>query len=237
MKKTVIISHKADEMINLLRNDGYDIIMTESNKSVDERIADHADISFFFDGNDTLFVAKELSHSAEKLRKFCKNIIILGDNLGDIYPSDVRLNCVRLGNFFICNTNTVSQTILSHINKLGCTVIDVSQGYTKCSVVPVNNNSIITDDKSVADSCKAYGIDVLYISKGDVLLSGFSYGFIGGTAGLLSYNKLYFNGDISFHNNFKYIKEFLDERKVDFACVTKSLTDIGSIIPLYKIQE
>jgi hypothetical protein len=61
-------------------------------------------------------------------------------------------------------------------------IIDVKQGYTKCSVLPVSNNAFITDDISIYNQCVSFGIDVLYVGKGDVSLPGYNYGFIGGCA-------------------------------------------------------
>ena len=178
MKKAVILSHKAEVLIDFIKNKGISCFSEYINYSVSSKICDHADISFFFDGDDTLFVAKESEICVNSLKEFCENIIVLSENLGENYPEDVKLNCLRIGSNFICNSNTVSTVVLEHMKNKGVRIIDVKQGYAKCSVLPVSDNSLITDDISIYNSCIINGIDVLLVSKGDVKLSGYDYGFI-----------------------------------------------------------
>lgn len=237
MKKAVIVSKNAFLQSDYYKKHNIDILSFPYNPSVDSKIADHADVSFFFDGDDTLFVAKEMEHYIEKLRCYCKNIIILEKTLSNIYPNDVPLNCVRIGRNFICNKKTVSKKILEHMKAKNCRVIDVKQGYTKCSVLPVTDDALITDDNSIAPECRRHGIDVLLISKGEIALAGYDYGFIGGAGGKISADTVLFNGDITRHSDFDVINKFLNKYSITFYGTDDMLTDIGSILPLYKIQE
>lgn len=235
MLKTVILSPNAKSVIEFIKKSGISCFSDYSNNSVSENISDHADISFFFDGDDTLFIAKESEKSVKFLNEFCKNVIVISENLGNNYPEDVKLNCIRLGDYFICNLLTVSPDVLIHMKNKGMKIIDVKQGYTKCSVLPVSDNALITDDVSIYKSCMSAGLDVLYVSKGDVKLNGFDYGFIGGCAGRISKNLIVFCGNIKKHRDYKIILDFLDKYNVKYYCSDDELTDVGSILPVYKV--
>ena len=232
MKNTVIANRLFLGASEFLESNGIKILSFPDNPNIDKRVAHHSDLSFFFDGIDTLFVAAEFSEYADKLKEFCRNIVVIKKNLSEKYPEDVLLNCVCVGKNFICNTQTVAKEILSKMRASGYNVINVNQGYTKCSVIPVNKNALITDDESVYSECVKHGIDVLKVSKGSVSLNGFDYGFIGGTAGLVSENTILFNGNIKQHQDYKSIELFLEKYSVKVVCTEDRLTDIGSIIPI-----
>lgn len=232
MKKAVIASKLSECATEYLKNAGYDIITFRDNPNVDKRVAHHADLSFFFDGIDTMFIANEMSEYADLLNKYCKNVVVINKNLKKEYPGDVLLNCICTGRHFICNSETVSSEIFDKMKKSGYNIINVRQGYTKCSVVPVSNNAIITDDDSIFNECAKYGIDVLKISKGSVALIGFDYGFIGGAAGKISRNEIIFNGDITEHPDYEDIDLFLKKYGINAVSFKGKLEDIGSIIPI-----
>ncbi len=235
MKKKVILSSSAVYFAEYIKSLDIDVHTDYWNASVDKRISDHADISYFFDSKDTLFVSESVKETSVSFIDNCKDVVIVQDKQSENYPFDVQLNCVAVGKYFICNVKTVSAQILEHMENIGFKIISVKQGYTKCSVLPVTDNAIITDDSSVCDVCKKHNIDVLYISKGNVNLSGFPYGFIGGVGGKISENLILFNGDISKHCDYDKILMFLKQHKVDWVCAEGELVDIGSILPLYKV--
>ena len=235
MKKKVILSSSAVYLAEYIQSLGIDVHTDYCNLSVDKRISDHADISYFFDTQDTLFVAESVKETCGIFSNVCGDLVVVQDKQSENYPYDVQLNCVAVGKYFICNVNTVSAQILKHMKNLGFKIINVKQGYTKCSVLPVTDNAIITDDPSVCDACIMHNIDTLLVSKGNVNLQGFPYGFIGGVGGKISDNLILFNGDIRKHFDYKKIEMFLAKYNVDWVCAEGVLIDIGSILPLYKV--
>ena len=118
-------------------------------------------------------------------------------------------------------------------------ILSVRQGYTRCMCLPVDDNSFIVSDESIAKPLESQGASVLMISRGHIKLKGFDTGFIGGTAGNIYVNSgemtdqraIIFNGDLSVHPDFKAITEFIKSRNIlpvwfeDYG-----LEDIGSII-------
>lgn len=236
MIKAVIASKLSKVATDYLKNAGFEVLSFPENPNVDKRVAHHSDLSFFFDGNDTLFIENELSEYADLLKTYCQNVVVIKKKLGKEYPKDVLLNCVCVGKNFICNSETVSDEVFDKMKNSGYNIVDVKQGYTKCSVVPVSDNAIITDDESICAECKKCGIDVLKVSKGSVFLDGFDYGFIGGATGKISESEIIFNGDIDDHPDYKEIDLFLKKYGIKAISFKGKLEDIGSIIPIGGLQ-
>lgn len=237
MKRGVIASHLSEPIAEFLRKNGYDILTFPACNTVDSRVSHHSDLFFFFDGNNTLYMAEEMADFREILSRYCENVVVTTDKLGKSYPSDVPFNCVCVGKKFICNTKTVSPCILESMVRKGYDIIDVKQGYTKCSVAVVGENAIITDDESIYSECSRQGMDCLKVAKGSVHLSGFDYGFIGGTSGKISANEIIFNGDITKHPDYNKIEKFLNKYNIKAVYSSDVLTDIGSIITLQEEYE
>lgn len=232
MRKYILASSLKDSSASKLNELGYEIINFLGNPNLDKRIAHHADLSFFVFGRD-IFIAHEMAHLKDKLDAIGYNIFVETSVTEKLYPADVKLNCVAFGEYFMCNVDTVSQNVLSFMMKKGKTVINVRQGYTKCSVIPVGDNAIITDDEAICRKCRDYSIDVLKIKKGNVVLDGFDYGFIGGTAGELCNGIIAFNGDMFSHPDGEKMAEFIKKHnKTHLSLAEGELVDVGSLILL-----
>ncbi|MCD7827429.1 MAG: hypothetical protein LUG85_02695 [Clostridiales bacterium] len=216
-----------------LKQNGVKLLEFDGNPSVMPQVKYHSDLSFFYAGNNTVFTAAEAECTGRYLSSLGYCVIPLS-KLKAEYPFDVPLNCVAVGKHFICNTDTVSKKIFQYFSDRQYEIIPVSQGYTKCSVVPVTDKALITDDESIFRECILRGLDVLKVSKGNVELEGFPYGFIGGASGKIGDNLIAFNGDINTHENGEGIKKFLSSHGISYISLDKGkLVDVGSIIPLY----
>ena len=78
---------------------------------------------------------------------------------------------------------------------------------------------------------------MLLIRPGWIKLPGYNTGFLGGSCGKLSPDKLAFTGQLSSHPDGKAIRAFLEQRGV--AAVELShgpLVDTGGILPLKEIR-
>ncbi len=150
------------------------------------------------------------------------------------YPYDCGLCCVILGNTCIANINTIDPAIKKYCSAKCIKMIHVNQGYTKCSVAVVDENSIITSDHGISDVLSRAGYDVLTISDGFIRLKGYDTGFIGGCCGYIDNNTLAFWGDINNHPDHLIIKDYLSKKGKKYINIsdTEELTDYGSLIPL-----
>ncbi|MEG0291192.1 MAG: hypothetical protein RR495_00680 [Anaerovoracaceae bacterium] len=144
------------------------------------------------------------------------------------YPGNIIYNACSTGKYFIHNLKYTDKDLLYTATSLNQELINIKQGYAKCNILPINENSIITSDLGIAKKCS--NLDVLIISPGHIKLKGFDTGFIGGTSGIID-GTVVFNGDLSSHPDFKKIKDFITNKGL---CIkyfdSYPLEDIGSII-------
>lgn len=194
---------------------GREIIDISSEGVVDKGISDHPDI----------FLCK-MGISGSAPVYFAKR-----ENLGMDYPDDVSFNAACTGKYFIHNLKYTDPYLLEEAKKSGMTLIHIRQGYSKCSIVIVDETSIITYDEGIVKACKPYpDLKVLKISPGFVRLDGFDTGFIGGASGRIG-DEVIFNGDLSLHPDFVRIKDFIESRGLRCRWFSEyPLTDIGSIL-------
>lgn len=151
------------------------------------------------------------------------------ENLGAVYPHDIKYNAASTGKYFIHNLKYTDSHLLQAAKNKGQIMIDIKQGYAKCNITIVDENSIITSDSGIFHSC-ANHMDVLLIKSGHILLPGFDYGFIGGCSGKL-HDTVFFHGDLTSHPDFEAIKQFIEKRNLKCKWFgDHQLTDIGSVI-------
>ena len=145
------------------------------------------------------------------------------------YPMEAQLDFVSLGDRLIGH-----QEMLGYNNVLKKSqIIHVNQGYTKCNIVLINQNALITSDSSIANACRMNDFDVLQISPGFIELPGYSYGFIGGCCGLIAPDQLAICGELKTHPDYEDIIRFLYKHSINTVELSKGpLQDIGGIIPL-----
>lgn len=143
------------------------------------------------------------------------------------YPSDTALCGGRLGRYLFCRSASTDPALLESGE-----VLPVRQGYAKCSILPVNERSLITGDPSIAAAAKKAGLEVLEIRPGFILLEGYDTGFIGGCGGLLGPDRLYLTGKLR-HPDRDAILAFTRQRGVSVVEGSAScLVDAGSLLPL-----
>lgn len=224
----VIVSASDRGLIQALANMGINSLEISKNGDLAPYCADHSDILTYHLGNGRFIVDETAVNTFENY------------NISDIvhvhspYPDDCILNAADIGDYIICNSKITYKPILESAKKQHKQIINVNQGYAKCSVCIVKRNTIITDDASIYQECsKISGISILLVSKGSVCLKGQNYGFLGGTSGLLGEDLLFFNGDLTYHKDFLAIEQFLDYHNIKYTDIkNKPLTDVGSIIPI-----
>ena len=166
---------------------------------------------------------------------YCKlndNEVFVGDEnlLSSKYPGDIRYNACSTGKYFIHNLKYTDEKLIKRAKDLGLKLIDVKQGYTKCSIVAIDEDSVITYDEGICKALKSEGLNVLLINPGNVKLEGYDTGFIGGASGKIE-DEIVFNGNLRLHPDFDRIEKFISNRGLKLKYFTEyELTDIGSII-------
>ncbi|MBE6583360.1 MAG: hypothetical protein E7649_00070 [Ruminococcaceae bacterium] len=230
----VLIDERASvEAITALRNKGFEPILMPPSPHLQTGVSSHTDMLVFM-GFGRLFCHvsyyEQHKHIIDKICYASDLSLCLSDEKwSDKYPSDVLFNACLIGNTLICNEKSVSSLILDAARKDGCKVINVSQGYTQCSVCPVSDTAIITADKAIVKACQNCGFDVLLISEGHVYLPPYDFGFIGGASGLCG-DTVYFCGNIDLHPDAASIKAFCQKHgKTVVSLSGGELFDVGSL--------
>ncbi len=184
------------------------------------------------------FITENLAVVAPSAYKYYRDIIldkiILYKGAKDpdgTYPGDCAYNVAKVGKKIIGNLEYTDSVIKNLYSKLGYEFLNVNQGYTKCNLCIIDENSVITEDVGLYRALSANGMDVLKIPVGEVELKNFDNGFIGGASGFVNQRQIAFYGDISKCSYFKEIKKFINDRKVDIICLSQTkLKDFGSIL-------
>lgn len=232
----VIVSCEISEQMEFILN-SFEIYVNRlyGNFNVSHSIINHPDIYISHFSNNKIFSLSDKYKLSGKL-DICDTLdnVFAKDLVDDVlYPYDAILNCVVLNDCLICNTKTVHPNIINYAERCSYRIIDVRQGYTKCNICVVDENSIITEDVGIYNSLTKYGFDVLLLRKNEVSLKGYTNGFIGGASGKISADKLCFYGNIKLHSEYPEIFKFLYNRGVEaISLSSQPVYDFGSIIPL-----
>lgn len=230
----VIIDGRASREITAsLEKIGIRTIKTESIGAY-EAIAFHPDIMLHHLGDDKIIVAPNISQKlAYKLEEEGFKLILGKSSVGDKYPEDVAYNVARVGKNAVCNLRYTDEVLLQELIDRKVKIIDVKQGYAKCSISIVNENAIITSDKGIAKTLNENEIDVLLIRPGFIELKGLNYGFIGGATGLISKKCMAFFGKLNRHPDAEEIKNFLLKYEILSLELSETpLLDYGTLVPL-----
>lgn len=179
-----------------------------------------------------VIIHKDISKSfKEKLDFFNINYIESENSLKSSYPDNIFLNALILENHFVHNLKyTDKNLLLTQSNK---TLINVKQGYTKCSCLPVNDNAFITSDVGIYNTLKNHNFDILLLPPGDIILEGLDYGFIGGVGGLINKDTMAFYGNLDLYIHGDKVKSFLKKYGVTpIYLMNEKLHDRGSLLVL-----
>lgn len=211
MKNKVIVSSDAGKELKKYLSEKADLMIFEPIDTVAEPVRCHPDLVYCRLKEDIIFMGNE------RLLK-------------PVYPGDIIYNGFSTGKYFIHDLEHTERQLLKAVNDLELIPVNVKQGYACCSIVPVDEDSIITYDRGIAKAAEAAGLSVLTIGPGHVELPGYDTGFIGGTSGRVG-DEIIFNGDLSSHPDCQGIRQFIEERGLKVRYFSGyPLRDIGSII-------
>ena len=215
MKKNVYLSENVNNaLVEYLITNGWTIKIVSAYSEIKTGISSHPDIYMC------------------KLGVLDEAEVFFGDRaaLGEKYPADVIYNAACTGKYFIHNLKYTSPELLKLAENRGFTLINTRQGYAKCSLALIDENSVITSDEGTAKALKNAGLDVLLIEKGYVRLEGYDYGFIGGACGRVG-NVMVFNGNLAAHPDYGRIESFILSKGLLLKFFPEyPLEDIGSVI-------
>lgn len=190
----------------------------------------HADMQLLKIG-DIAFIPQNAYSLLEKVSPFINNVVVCEELKGK-YPENVLLNAALIGNHLFCKVSALAKEVAMYCERNGTSLVDVKQGYAKCSTLVLGDNALITADITIYERCIEYGIDALLIRCGNIRLEGADYGFIGGCSGVIG-DKVFFFGDVSKHPDSRSITDFITQKGYKIVCLSENeLTDIGGFVVL-----
>ena len=215
-------------IVTSLRKLGFTVYFTAENPNVLKGLSFHPDMQL--SGCGGVYVCeKSLYDYYTKIFDLAGVKLICGQTeLSCNYPGDIAYNVKVVGKTVFhkfADTDPVLKGVLE-----GMCFVDVSQGYSGCSICKVSDDAIITADKAIHKRAEESGLDSLLISCGHIELDGFDYGFIGG-ASFYADNRIYFFGDVSKHPDFFKIDKFCKDHATEIVVLCDDqLTDYGGAI-------
>lgn len=168
----------------------------ETDGIVDGPISGHPDI-FLCNIQNIMIVAHQApSGLKEKLLQHGIRTKFGYSQLVFSYPACASYNAVATKKYLVHNLQITDTGIIDAAD--GLISINVRQGFTRCSLLPVADG-FITSDRGIFRNLKESGCDVLFVRPDDIVLPGHRHGFFGGCCGTLE-DKVFINGSL---RNFK----------------------------------
>lgn len=219
-----------DDLCKALKSESIEVLPSLNLLHLRENERQHADMQLCIIKNKAFI--PECCRSIENKLTECGYDVVVCSSLSKVYPHNVSLNIALIGNRLFCKSSALDNKIMDYTKTENLDIINVNQGYTKCSTLILNDNAIITADPTIYDTALKQGIEALRISSGDIQLEGAEYGFIGGCSGVIN-DTVYFFGDISKHKDSLEIINFLANHNMKYVCLGDSeLKDIGGFVLL-----
>ncbi len=213
-----------------LKKEGFEIFKSPKNTNVLKGLSYHPDMQIV--KIDNYYVADPYVYEYYKdiFKHTSQNLVCGKTHSSSNYPKDIAYNIKVINDTVFHNFKYTDEEVKAKL--CGKKTINVSQGYSGCSICTAGDNAIITADTAIHSSALQNGIDSLIISPGYIKLEGFDYGFIGG-ASFKSANKLYFFGDASTHPDYHNIESFCRKHNTEICFLSDGvLCDYGSAVTI-----
>ena len=213
---------------------GINTIPTIEAHSLQKPVANHPDMVLTPMPDGSLVAAPSvLDYYRDKLEDYGIKVLKGDSVLMKAYPKDVPYNVAFLRDTLIHRLDVTDPVILRYADKFKIRRLNTKQGYTKCSLAIVDDNSGITSDRGIYKLLTEAGFDILLVNQGYIDLPGMDYGFIGGATGLISPDRMVITGVLELHPDKDRIEEFLAAKGIDLICLTREpAVDVGTIIGL-----
>ena len=192
-------------------------------------IAAHPDIFFFqYADNQLVFAPNTPQEWIAELHKAGIKLMRGKQPLGFGHPETVHYNACGTKNLLVHNLKHTDERILKLYS--GKKQINVSQGYTRCNLLALNENAFITSDLGIFQKLKDSDFDVLYIDPRQIHLEGHDYGFFPGCCGVFN-QSLLVCGDTSKLKEKPELDAFLSRNGFSLIELDDGvLTDLGGIL-------
>ncbi len=233
--KAVIVDGRAAPLIQKSLNSmGIKVIETIMHPCLYDAIAFHPDAVICPAGRGKMVVEPTMYEYYKKaLYPYRIELVKGSTELSRNYPLNIAYNIATVGNKAFLNSRHADRVASQELKKSGIGLINVKQGYAKCSTAVIGNNGIITSDLGIHKTALRNGMDALLINPGHIELKAFDYGFIGGCCGMIGNSTLAFVGRQYEHPDWTAMSEFISRQNIKAVSLYDGpLLDVGSLIPV-----
>ena len=237
MKELIIDNRMRIEEKDKLKELGYKLIEIETSKDVYSEISSHTDIFCTKIKENLVVEPTKYNLIKSKVEKEI-NIIKGSSKVESKYPNDIKYNVCVLGKNAIHNFQYTDKKIKEILQKENFDLINVKQGYTKCSIAVIDENSIITSDRGIYEELRNKNLNILFIeNKLNIKLLNNNQislmdGFIGGAISRIE-NNIFISGDLRKIDNDNKIRNFIKERNLNIISFDNlEVIDYGGIIEI-----
>jgi hypothetical protein len=205
MKKVLLDYRVSTTEKEVLYKYGYEAFIVPKSKDLYYAVCGHPDMLLHILDKHNIIVHKDMDISfISSLQSIGYNVVTSQNSLQSKYPYDVLLNGLSMGNFFLHNLKYTDSKLLYLLK--GKKLLDVKQGYSKCSTAIISETAAMTSDIKIHEVLCSCGMDVLLLPPKYIELPSLDYGFIGGSCGLLDEGTIAFFGSL---NKYKFGKEVM----------------------------
>ena len=237
MKKLIIDNRMRAIEKGKLKELGYRLIEINSNKKLYPEISSHTDIFCTKIKNNLIIETSQYDLIKNNITNEID--VIKGNSIVENnYPQDIKYNVCILGKYAIHNFNYTDSRIKEILQKEKYNLINVKQGYTKCSIAVIDENSIIISDKGLYEELKQYNFDILFLNyKLNIKLLNegkFSSmnGFVGGAISRIGDN-IFISGNLNEIDRKNEIRNFIQKRNLHIISFKDlDVIDYGGIIEI-----
>lgn len=228
-----VMSDEYKDLCDAIRKLNFNVIPSDKILQFNKPEQRHIDMQMLKINNNILLL-KECTYLQNLLKNKGYNIIVCENNIEQNYPKCVALNCLYIGGKLYGREEAIDISVKNYCRENKIEIVDVKQGYTRCSTAIIGDNSAITADSTIYNALISNGIDALKIDSGYIKLDGYDYGFIGGASVSINDKNIGFFGDIKTHPNFQSIEKFciIHNVKIHNLLEGEPLTDIGGAIKI-----
>jgi len=171
-----------------------------------DAISGHPDI-FLTQSDSELIVAPNIPVCYKEILVLNRIRFSEGDlPVSSKYPQSARYNAVVTDKYVIHNPQ-ISDPYLKQVTA-DKYKISVKQGYTRCNLIPLNENMMITSNAGIRTALENTGIRTLFANPANILLPGFEHGFFGGACGIHG-GKIFLMGNLDFIDICDELRKFI----------------------------
>ena len=214
------------EALKHLENYGK-VVLFETQGITYSAIENHPDIYFCPYNKQIIAAPNTPSQIIAALNTFNVEVISGKKHIGKVYPQTAYYNAVISNQYLIHHlsfTDTVIKNSTQHLSH-----IHINQGYTRCNLLALPNNSFITSDKGIAKTLRENDIDTLYVNPESIYLRSFAHGFFGGCCGI-AVPYFFINGSLKYFSEKDSIECYIDNAGLKLVELSRGRPeDIGSL--------